>query len=424
MVDFRIGISELAERIGGEVADFSDQVAEETRKFACEIWNAYPGYITNNHSLGTSVARGFFQKLCAPNNPPPPDPPSELMQGQCDGVSYRVDLIFANNGADPCNNQGLINAASLYVTGKVDGLRMSDTGSIVYSSCDTNFTLPPSHPQRIVWLSSKGHTSPDSTNQIIFVVDYAVGDMPALCQIVHIERLDGLADNCGTPGGYPVAPVPPPEITKNITINIDNDTTINLNPTVKRREPGNNFTFPLVFGYADFDVSLDLGGFTFSPTINVGDNSGGGNGNGNPPPPPINNGNQGDGNGSGGGGNGGGGNGGGRPAPSPFNPDFYDVTPLPDEEEPKMDNIENLAYITIEVKAIPSNAKTENGAPGDDIYYPGFVAFRAGEHNYPRQPLHYSKNILRAPEGADGFAARRYPGFSFVTKVYTRKEGT
>jgi hypothetical protein len=420
MGDFRISPSELAEKVGAGINDFQTQLAEETRKFACELWNLYPAYITNNHSLGTSLARGYMESLCAPHNPPPPNPPPPLTKGQCEGVSYQVNLLFVNNGADACNNQGLVHTATLYVTGKINGLRFQEQPELSYSNCDTDFVSPPTHVKHAIFLSSAGHTTADSSNTIIFVVGYTIADIDSLCQITDIIRTDGLPDNCAIPEGYPTTPVPPPVITKNFDITVNNNTTINFSPTVKRRPNDNNFTFPFVFAYGDFDVSLDLGGFNFSPTINFGNNDGGGNGDGTPPPPPINNGNEGDGNGDNGGGGGGGG---GAPpsAPNPFDPDFFDVEDIPEEDEPVMEDIENLSHVTIEVKSTPANAKTELGSPGDNIYYPGFIAFRATGFNFPRDPIHYLKTIYYAPEGATGFAIRRYPGFRMKLKVYTKK---
>lgn len=411
-MSFRLTYAEVGERLGKNAYDLSAQLADKTRQFACQIWSLYPDWVTGNQSLGTSFARGLMTSVCQQDEPPPP-----YQGGNCPVAYHAFGTYYSKN----FSSGGCDVIAFWRTIGSASGTDISSWQPRQISSSDPRYSIKRSNGGNIFirQITFEDYTSKNTTLTGGVPVSFRNKDFACLNQtnnpvgdrvrVTDLVRLDGLPDDC--PPLYPVYPPsqPPSVISNQYDIQVDANTTITYNVSLKR-SGDNNFQFPLVFSWNDFDVALDAGGFTFdvdiNPTISPPDAD---NPGGEPKPPilppkaPPR----------------GGGGGNGVPIDSP---EDYTSEEIPVEEELEEQDGEVLDYITILVTETPQNAPREEGRPGDDIIYPGFAEFKSASYNFPRTPLHFARNVLRAPEGANGFAVRIYPGFKAIVTKYYRKE--
>jgi len=72
---------------------------------------------------------------------------------------------------------------------------------------------------------------------------------------------------------------------------------------------------------------------------------------------------------------------------------------------------DNLAYVTLDITRKPLNAKTQEGELAQDLVYAGWFQFASEGYYYPRQPIHFSKAVFKAPLGATDYAYTLYEGF-------------
>lgn len=228
-------------------------------------------------------------------------------------------------------------------------------------------------------------------------------------------RTDGLPDDCH---------IQEPSITEEdrrgtITINnfTENNTEIEgdeIEYFIENDFENNEFKFPITVSLdSNNTISLDLDGININRnnneySVNFNRRGGGGGYPGNLPPPNDDNSEP--------------ETTGGEEEETPENDKkIYKKREVPEGEETQDTGIDKLDYIQIDVTSVPSNAPSQEGKPGDDIYFPGFAEFKSGGYNYPRIPLHFKKNLLRAPDGADGYAVRIYDGYKGKVTVFYRK---
>ena len=403
-MSFRRTATEISENLGSGTADFADKVGEGVRGFACDIWYNFPDYVTNGGFITNSFARGFMQNLCRDKNlPPPPNTPFD--GGQCTGVRYGVSYQTAviSNGT-LSGWSATVQTSAVVIIGAIQSAKL-----YVDNIQDEDLEH---------W-SFDGQGEPPSLNTRNKVYRLDVVDSQGLKQVslgtrfgtrvVGFYRYDGQPDTCGDlPVTYP--PTSPPLVPgTDISITVDDDTTINLPVTVILDDRG-SFSFPLSFVVGNYEssvtyVTIDLGGFEFSSEPPSPPSA-------EPPsaPPPVSP--------PGGGGGGGGGTTNEEPPPPESDPEIEVSEPV--EEELQEDEVAGLAYIDVIITGKPSNAKRQEGSPGDDIYFPGFVAFRSkGVNLLPRYPLHYLNNRIKALPGADGYGVRLYEGYTGKVIKYT-----
>jgi hypothetical protein len=375
---FYLKASELAEKTGGTFGDFTTPVSSKMREFVCTVYREFPDKFKNSKNLVRSFQRGYMASICSDLNPPPLPPPP-FTGGRC-AVLYKCSCQQ--------NNSDIV--LQRFVQGPIANI-------VCKNPSDRTYTMDVYN---------------DAGTRIGGGSSFAVQSSVALVPKVTTEN--GLPDNCGnnTPS-YPPT-VLPPSYTKNYTIDVGGD---NYDFYIKLiKDSANNLTFPITFDVnGEFNAYLDFGGFYFDVDI-----TGNYIKNPNTKPPIVRRPPNGGGGGSDGGGDSGdgGGSGGGKPPVS--NPDLL-PTPLPIEQEKKEQDVERLAYITVELLSKPSNASTQSGIPGQDIYYSGWVSFSSGSFAYPRQPIHFTSNVFPAPDGANGYAVKIYKGYSAQVIKYTRK---
>lgn len=153
--------------------------------------------------VGLRELYGDWRDYFASSNKDPNYVPAqvEFSGGQGVGISYQVTVKFNRNGADPCNSIGLANTAVLNAIGPIAGIRARNTGTKIYSNCDSSsqFLLPPSHDQQVAELVSGANGT--TKQSIIFFIDLGLG---SVAKIDSVTRTDGQPDTGGNP--EPVAP--------------------------------------------------------------------------------------------------------------------------------------------------------------------------------------------------------------------------
>ena len=245
-----IKLSELSEKIGNNTADFADKLAEETRKFACNLWELYPDQITNNKSLGSSFARGFMNNMCQDVVPPPPPSPP-LVGGQCE-VLYNVTTRFYSSNLTSCVAYDYT-TQKLNIQGAISGLNPvllqiinpGDQGSNVYAEYYEIFIV---------------HNSGQQTSAGFVYITECSGNNDRYF-IESVVRVDGLPDDCGNPPTeYP--PKSPPPGAYNTTINISTEDGGTLNYNLSYNPV--NYNFPMSFNLGGLDLEINLGGIEFN----------------------------------------------------------------------------------------------------------------------------------------------------------------
>lgn len=252
---------------------FSDGLREGLRSAACTLVGGRPEWLGQYLDWGTPsglapIARNLRRWVCdAPPDEPVTLPPPPFTGGQCP-VDYRVQvqsLITTQSGSTVNAISGLF-----ILRGPITGLGSAAGGAACGGS---------TKPAAAVF--HNGQTTivgcPGSAQSIV-----AVG-------FEVLERVDGMADDCGDPP--PILPPPAP-------INVDVDITYGDNNEF-------NLTVPVIFAPlyvaldgsinapvtvnldADFQIegTLELfPGFEFTPTINFGGDTGDGQPDPEPPP--------------------------------------------------------------------------------------------------------------------------------------------
>ncbi len=392
----------LAERLGAGTADFADNLAEQTRIFACDLWNQYPDQVSRNVNLLSSFIRGYMSRACSDQTLPAP-PVVAFTGGQCVGVSYDVSVQIESYNISTCVK--IFDVINTYtVTGPVEGIEIETImPNDAMTSCnglvnafvdDVNFVLK--------------SASPDVTVLGSAFYDPSLVSSPPISSatIVGIVRTDGMPDTCGDPPPkYPTTnPNPSTDYTTTVNINVEDGGTLNYNITYL---PGDTY-FPLIFDVGGIEVEFNLGGINFNFSV-IGTN-------GNPLPLPS-----------------------GQPAPLPAPADdnkrnFSSETVAEpndidyDEEQrmetdPKEEDVgRELEFVRVTLTSVPNNVKNQFGDGAPNVIYAGWFEFQADSYNFPRQPIHFNNNLYRKPPGATGYAYTLYEGISGFATIYKLKQ--
>lgn len=395
-MSYFLPLSDFLEKRGTETADFTIKVADKIKEFQCSLWNQYPDRITGRGNVGTSFARGYMQRMCAPENPPPPAIPPG-----CQTKEYVFGRYLSKNSAE-CNIKGYWRISVGQPVGEI-----TSTTPILETVYNT-WVLPGRRGAQFA-LRSMNKTLYDGDN---------VGDSPSLFIADRDFSLPCINTNSpayGTNFTYtktiaklPTDPTcnerivypptnPPPVIKRNTTINIDADTSIVTNISTTTNNEG-DFEFPLTAIINNVRVTVDLGGFTFSPSFEYNTtNKRGGGGSGILPSP--------------------------APVPNDVEPppklDLEEEDKL--EEDPKEETeIEGIAYVAVILTGVPKNAKRQFGDGAPDVIYAGWFEWKRKDYYFNRQPIHFQNCMFKPPEGADGYAYTLYNGFKGFAKVFKK----
>lgn len=359
------------------INDIGTQIAESSREFGCRLWRSYPSSWTRSTPEG-SPARQFWNSVCNPPDPPLLPNPPDFSGGQCD-FRYNLNIQVAvfpstlncDRPGDPLQS---INAV---VWGPIQQVALDrpagNCGGFdrVFCVCHGNGAF--------------------IRNPNLVVVALGFGSLGRFESIrsVTVSPQSGDPDNCGDPPpAYPPDNPPQPgEETFNVTFDTDVTNDLSFDLTWNRVE----FSVPVTFEFEAGDASINFDGID----INLSP----GNSWGIEPPPrdsaPVP-----------------------APAPPPNSEDYNEDEKPVSESGEEMVGVE-VAYITLELTSIPANADTQWGRNAPDVYYAGWFEFQTEGFNYPRQPIHFEKNIYIPPRGATGYAYTLYETFSGIIRTYT-----
>ncbi len=402
---------------GANAGNFAAGIANAAADFVCGLYADFPAAVVSDTSPN-SFGRGLMDSVCdGRRKPPPPTPKPE--GGQCSCVPYRVYYRFYSN--DTAGERTFSD-----ITGAIMGFRE-----------EPNPAIPGSRFQYLRYQVCDGDVP-------IGVQEYYVGlkfdDGSGEWKIDGIERLDNLPDNCGGSGHNfdPNLPrvIPTPRLRDNITVNYRDGTSITL-----------PFAFiPVgIVNNINPQIQVDVGGvkvnFDFSGAkIDFGSK------NDNPDIP--------------------------RNSSNDYSDDFARIerqfkdlqrkfddqndrftdfkddldsikkdsedaakdrnnTPDPSkdpdlekepEEPPKSSDsktVEKLQWVCVELTQLPNRVQWGDGAP--NVYYGGWLEFKVGQCNLPRQPIHFKDSMFKAPAGATGFAYTLTNGAKGKVSVYKTK---
>ena len=371
--------------VGEETASFTQQVSQQIVDKQCELYAKYP-----NTLAVFPLYRGLLNNICSQRNPSFNLPESAgFVGGQCPGVNYNVYGTYqnANESFGPCDRA--LNWVVSNTPGQIVGIRPGGQGNQILSGGGGIIRSIQALPSGNIVGTRPTCAAPGSLP--------APAMKPNTAQITHVERVDGLPDDCGDPAN-PLPPDPPIEASDfNTTFNIENRSaldnsiidiiSINIPITIN-----NEIEFKLEFNIAG--INFNLGGDGIGNDDPGSDRGPGGGGGGTPvllPPP---------------------------------NPTDYEETESPISESGEEDIGINIAYITLELTQIPQNADTQWGRSGPDVWYAGWFEFRTEGFFYPRQPIHFEKNIFIPPRGATGYAYTLYEAFQGRIKKYEFRDTT
>ena len=375
-----ISHKDLLESLGNTAVGFTKNLANQVANFACDLYNRYPWALTFGDT--GNFSKGVWDELCGQRPvglPAPPTPP--FQGGQC-GILYSIylDLIDAYD-------KPVTNVSGGELRGPIGGVRLVESASpntnngVRFKDVEVlgcGFYNEPPRPQQ--WTKTA----------------YPLGSYKSITSMKLVPS-SGQPDNCGNlPAEYPKTPVPTPE--RVTTINVDvHGTTYSIPVTLQfpaskyniRLDAGDiSFIFDLVgvtvnsnpvnktinnianevldLGENVTNLTQLVGSFVnssvaFNTSFNLGD----------------------------------------------FKTKEDNGSSSPADEEQS----DNLAYVTLDITRKPVNAKTQEGELAQDVIYAGWFQFCSEGYYFPREPIHFSKAIFKAPPGATDYAFTLYEGF-------------
>lgn len=386
--------NEIAENLGAGTADLFDELAEASRNLTCDLYENHPGMLYGSNNPVGRFQRGFFDRVCSDRTPPPL--PTPLFNGgQCPCETYDVTV----QRPFPFGNPPSAPPITKRVFGRVKGLRHEFTPAspedtqnvrsfIDYYVCENGVET--------------GNTAPvdiGTSSGSVFPADYHDGWF-----ISDIVILGGATDDCGDPPvTYPPEADDPNVLNQEISITLNDNSVVNYNLEFQT-EPSR---FPPNIEINGVKVVLDLGGINF--IFGGGDSQNGGeqlpDGGKHPLPTPID-----------------------EVPPSseaptvpPPSEDDYEVD-VKDVTEDKEEEVGiELEFVKVTLTSIPNNAKTQYGDGAPNVIYAGWFEFQVDGSSFPRQPIHFSDNIYKRPDGATGYAYTLYNGFNGFATVFKTK---
>ena len=382
-----ISHKDLLESLGNNAAGFTRNLANQVGNFACGLYKDYPWALTFGDT--GNFSKGVWDELCGQRPSGLPAPPTlPFTGGQCVG-RYGIDFRIISRGyADGFTT---VTAGSW---GPILGFVLERTPN------------PFNYPTYRLFVNGHGNLNtgePQSEPTLVYVRDFDdqnnYGDFRV--EIIKVYRIDGQPDNCGNlPIDYPQTPVPPAARTTSIEVNVH----------------GNTYNVPITFkGVNNYNIELDAGDISFSFDLvgvsinsnnqviaNIEDNVLNLNQNVSNLTqvaiPFINN---------------------SVSFNSSFNFGNFQTeedggSSSPADEEQS----DNIAYVTLDITRKPVNAKTQEGELAQDLVYAGWFQFAAQGYYFPREPIHFSKAIFKAPYGATDYAYTLYEGFEAKVVVH------
>ena len=382
-----ISHKDLFESLGNSAAGFTKNLANQAANFACDLYKRYPWALTFGDT--GNFSKGVWDELCGRRPiglPPAPVPP--FQGGQC-AILYSIylDLIDAYD-------KPVTNVSGGELRGPIGGVRLVESASpntnngVRFKDVEVlgcGFYNEPPRPQR--WTKTA----------------YPLGSYKSITS-TRLVPSSGQPDNCGNlPSSYPQTPIPPSARTTSINIDVHGTTyniPITVQPTVNK--------YNINVDAGDLSFVFDLSGVTI---------------NSNPISTAINN-IEGD--------------------IIDLSQDVTNLTQIvvpfinnsvnfnssfnfgnfqtkedsgssspADEEQP-----DNIAYVTLDITRKPVNAKTQEGELAQDLLYAGWFQFAAKGYYFPREPIHFSKAIFKAPYGATDYAYTLYEGFEAKVVIH------
>lgn len=391
----RIVPTELAASLGSAFGDWINPVIPFVEDFACSLWEDYPDRITKNTSLRTSFQRGFMTSFCGARQP---DPPTSTPG--CEALVYVYGTFLSKN-----SSQGGCNVTAFFRN--KFGIPESNVASLE-PVVDNN-----------IWVL----IGADSTIYQLRIINEAaynnriLGSQPSPVNINFRDAAAPCPYNSGTPAGdnfvrtdqiyspssdpscsdqpqYPVSN-PPPVISRTTTINYDSTTAINLTLNVETDDNG-DIGFPIVFFNPEFSLTLDVGGITIDNSNQQPE----GEGDVVVEQPPVD-----------------------VTIKQPYIGDPNITVTEKTDEDPKDEEVgEDLRFVEVIINSIPTNAASQFGGDGPNVFYCGWFEFSTEGRYFPREPIHFSSNIFVAPDGATGYAYTLYQGFAGRANIYTIEE--
>lgn len=375
-----ISHKDLLESLGNTAAGFTKNLANQVGNFACGLYKQYPWALTFGDT--GNFSKGVWDELCGQRPAGLPAPPAPPFQGGQCGILYSIYLDLIDAYDKPVTN---ISGGEL--RGPIGGVRLVESASpntnngVRFKDVEVlgcGFYNEPPRPQQ--WTKTA----------------YPLGSYKSITA-TRLVPSSGQPDNCGNlPAEYPKTLVPTPE--RATTINIDvHGTTYNI--PVVLQFPASKYNIRLDAGDISFvfdlvgvtvnsnpvnktinniaDEVLDLGENVTNLTQLVG--------------PFINN---------------------SIAFNTAFNLGNFQTkedsgSSSPADEEQS----DNLAYVTLDITRKPANAKTQEGELAQDVLYAGWFQFCSKGYYFPREPIHFSKAIFKAPLGATDYAFTLYEGF-------------
>lgn len=404
--------SDVANNAGGQTYDFTDQLADGVRNFACNLWRGFPDKVASRTGIPGAFVRGYMNQGCRDGGTvPPPEP--EFSGGQC-FTAYRIYGTYTSQSnriaRHVCGEQA--NWITRDVAGKIVSAKpipgtFSLTVVLENPAGEKTETLVP------MYYSINPGSNP--TTNVPFYVEtcqnnailYA-GSSPV---VVGIIRQDGQPDDCGDPPPvYPKSPdVTINDIQTTVTVNNFDGTTnnISLNVINNFNDLNASISMPMSFSLGGVTVDVDMGGFTFNnskgnSTFNTTNNNlRDGNRHPLPLPKPDS-----------------------EPAPEilPPSPENYEEIEKTDEDPKEEEVGVELEFVRVTVTKIPTNVKSQWGDGAPNVYYCGWFEFISDGYAFNRQPIHFLSSLFVPPVGTTGYAYTLYKGFKGFATIYKKKQ--
>ena len=245
------------ESSGNLAAEFPERIRDEVVGFACEIYEQFPDFVTNNKNPISSFSRGYMNSMCRGRINTPVLTPPTYTGGQCEGILYNINYRDRTYNVSNCN---LVTDQDFTIqgTGALGEPYFFPTGQTVVTSCNglSNATveqgewrLPTGSGDIVlsggVFNDPSGQASPPLSEAIINAV----------------SRVDGLPDDCGDPPSlYPPTNPTSNDLTKVVVVPVFNDVDLNFDLTYNQMSP--EFNFPMAFKLNGVNVTLDFSGLT------------------------------------------------------------------------------------------------------------------------------------------------------------------
>lgn len=248
---------------------FPGQLVGAARTMACNLYKNNPIYIFKNpvgDAVGTPM-RMLMDRLCqpTPGNPPPPAQP-QFQGGQCNAVSYDVNLHIKEyyGSLDYCGlTRDAVIGAQVY--GPISDIKLENFGQV-------QFDCPGVSGYSVISAVCRGNTSGAIQNLGKFNIAGNSGHTIASITSIDVVRSNGQPDTCGNGVPY-MPPTSPPveQVTNNINIQIGTDSVnvpIYVVPVLV--EPTLEFRPSFVVNVGGVNVKFDMGGVYLSIPVNVG----------------------------------------------------------------------------------------------------------------------------------------------------------